>query len=664
MMMRTLPAILALCLAGTAFGTTATNLIVNGDFATGDLSGWLATPNAPTTITQDASEGLPAGSALLDRNSVGEVSNGNHLYQVIPVTPGQQYRLDAVWKGDLYAGGTGRNWAEVFVSFASSPTATPTEIVYKKASDGGPNQPPASGWDWESVLLSPNDAAAPADGVFTATDNYMVVGFNLGGRASSDGPGPGFFHLDNVSVTSWPPEAKPRFTDLSFSGDDIVLEGVDGPPGGAFRMLASADLAQPAGDWLELGIDAFDPAGGFLFTAPRPADPAAFFQLEVLSDSSTPVIGEQPQELVVAAGGSASFSVTASGLEPLQYQWYHDGDPVPGATSASLVLDEVDGDDSGEYFVRISNALGEVDSETVVLEVVTDPAVPVADGYATQNGGTTGGGNATPQVVSTAEAFRSAVENDDPAVIIVDGRLDVGDVDIGSNKTILGADEEAGLYGGTLRVRGSNDIFQNLSLGPSGNGGDVMEISGAENVYVTRCEFHDSDDELCSIVRGADWVTVSWSKFYFDDPDSHSYAHLIGNGDDVTSDRGKLHVTLHHNWYSSGVRGRMPRVRFGHVHIYNCYYNSPGNGYCVGVGKECHIRLEGSHFDNVNDPWEDYGGSSDGEIGWADLIFDGSTQPTFMPNSFPVFDPPYAFTPDRAVEVEALVRAGAGNVAP
>jgi|GEM_PF-5615137 len=647
--------------AALAFATQ-TNLIVNGDFATGDLTGWTLTPNAPTTIAHDGAEGLPAGSVLLDRNSVGEVSNGNHLYQVIPVTPGQQYQLDAAWKGDLYAGGTGRNWAEVFVSFASSPTATPSNIVYKKASDGGPNEPPPSGWDWESILLSPNNAEAPADGIFTATDDYMVVGFNLGGRAASDGPGPGSFHLDNVSVTPWPPEYLPVVTDISLSAGEFVLQGTDGPPAGAYQMLGSDDLSLPSEEWTDLGIEAFDAGGGFHFTTPQPGGPTGFFRVRVLSTSSSPEVVEQPGSLIAAVGGSATFRVEAGGLEPLEYQWFRDGEALDGETAATLELSDLDASDAGDYFARITNRFGSIDSGIATLEVSSGPVAAVPDGYATRNGGTTGGGAAVPVTVSTAAAFRAAVEHDAPAVVIVDGRLDVGNVDIGSNKTILGANTTAGLFGGTIRIGGSNYILQNLSLGPSGNGGDVMEISGAENVFVTRCEFHDSDDELCSIVRGADWVTVSWSKFYFDDPDSHSYAHLIGNGDDVTSDRGKLHVTLHHNWYSNGVRGRMPRVRFGHVHVYNCYYNSPGNGYCVGVGKECHIRLENSHFENVNAPWADYGGSSDGEIGWSGLRFDGASRPSFMPNSYPVFDLPYAYAPDPVDSVRSIVLAGAGNV--
>ena len=68
---------------------------------------------------------------------------------------------------------------------------------------------------------------------------------------------------------------------------------------------------------------------------------------------------------------------------------------------------------------------------TTSLMMAQDIAVP--DGYASYSG-TTGGGSATPITVSTASEFNSAVNNNNPAVIIVEGRLNVGDVSIGSNK--------------------------------------------------------------------------------------------------------------------------------------------------------------------------------------------------------------------------------------
>jgi hypothetical protein len=176
---------------------------------------------------------------------------------------------------------------------------------------------------------------------------------------------------------------------------------------------------------------------------------------------------------------------------------------------------------------------------------------------------------------------------------------------------------------------------------------------------------HDAGDEILSIVRESDFVTVSWCKFYFDNTHSHAFGHLIGNRDDRTTDRGKLHVTMHHNWYAHGIRGRQPRVRYGHVHIYNNYYNSVGSGYCIGTGYECHIRLENTHFENISTPWQEQAiGAleSGGEIGWYGLKFTGCSQPTYIGNSFPVFNLPYTYVADPVDSVKQFVVAGAGNV--
>ena len=285
------------------------------------------------------------------------------------------------------------------------------------------------------------------------------------------------------------------------------------------------------------------------------------------------------------------------------------------------------------------------------------PPVAVPDGFAK---GTTGGGNATPIVVKSASEFKNAVEGNSAAVIIVQGRIDLGGiVSIGSNKTIIGADSKSGVYGGTVKSKGKNIIIQNMSFGPSI--GDVMEFSrGANKVFIKNCEFHDSSDELLSIVHWSDSITICWCRFYFDKPESHSFAHLIGHEDSYIVDRGKFHVTFHHNWYDKGVVERMPRVRYGKVHIYNNYYASDITNYVIGVGVESQILLEGSYFkDQGEQTWYDW---KNGKIQWTDdNIFSGNTKmSTWAPNS-QVFKPPYDYKVDKTENVPDIVMAGAGN---
>ena len=107
----------------------------------------------------------------------------------------------------------------------------------------------------------------------------------------------------------------------------------------------------------------------------------------------------------------------------------------------------------------------------------------------------------------------------------------------------------------------------------------------------------------------------------------------------------------------------MLRVRFGHVHIYNNYYNSVGNNYCIGTGVECNIRVENTYFDNVNQLWKDWKATTTGGvIGWDNLKLVDSSEPTYIANSFPVFSLPYQFDMDSVEAVKDIVMANAGNV--
>jgi pectate lyase len=126
-------------------------------------------------------------------------------------------------------------------------------------------------------------------------------------------------------------------------------------------------------------------------------------------------------------------------------------------------------------------------------------------------------------------------------------------------------------------------------------------------------------------------------------------------------DAGHLKVTYHHNWWSTKALERMPRVRFGQVHLFNNYYNSVNNNYCVGVGCSSQILLESCCFDTVNNPWKDYSDScTQGLIHWnADNVFVSASQPSWAANST-VFTPPYSYALDAGSSVKATVTSYGG----
>ncbi|MGE3107674.1 MAG: PQQ-dependent sugar dehydrogenase [Phycisphaerales bacterium] len=84
---------------------------------------------------------------------------------------------------------------------------------------------------------------------------------------------------------------------------------------------------------------------------------------------SEPTITAQPQNVAVPAGQSAMFSVTVSGSGPLSYQWQHNSQAIPGATTRTLILTDVMAADAGSYRVTVSNTCGESLSSAGILTV-------------------------------------------------------------------------------------------------------------------------------------------------------------------------------------------------------------------------------------------------------------------------------------------------------
>lgn len=46
----------------------------------------------------------------------------------------------------------------------------------------------------------------------------------------------------------------------------------------------------------------------------------------------------------------------------------------------------------------------------------------------------------------------------------------------------------------------------------------------------------------------------------------------------------------------------MPRARYGDVHVFNNYYSSVGNNYCIRSGFNARLLVEGNFFQGVSDP--------------------------------------------------------------
>lgn len=98
------------------------------------------------------------------------------------------------------------------------------------------------------------------------------------------------------------------------------------------------------------------------------------------SADTLPAITLSPLSQTVVIDSAVELVVTAVGT-PLQYQWYFNGDVIPGAVGPNLRLAAVTIESSGAYQVMVFNAAGSVKSANAVVQLVA-LVLPLADNFA------------------------------------------------------------------------------------------------------------------------------------------------------------------------------------------------------------------------------------------------------------------------------------------
>lgn len=248
-------------------------------------------------------------------------------------------------------------------------------------------------------------------------------------------------------------------------------------------------------------------------------------------------------------------------------------------------------------------------------------------------------------------------------------------VHVPSNTSIIGMDNTK-LKGVNLVLDSDNVIIRNIQFespydyfpswdpkdGPDGNWNseyDSISIKGGTHIWIDHSSFQDGPetvetyfgrkyehrDGLLDITNQADYITISYSTF-----ENHNKAMLIGNSDSKVADEGKLHVILHHNYFHNLVQ-RMPRVRFGQVHMYNNYFASDTTNseyayaYSLGVGKNSQIYAENNVADIVGKDYTSFvkvfGGK---QLTTVNNMFNGQIIDTFNDTLTPVEWKPELFT--------------------
>lgn len=206
----------------------------------------------------------------------------------------------------------------------------------------------------------------------------------------------------------------------------------------------------------------------------------------------------------------------------------------------------------------------------------------VADlGYATLNGGTSGGSGGTQTTVTTLDQLTNAVSGDSKKIVLISGRISGSAVvRVGSNTSIIGKSGSL-LDGIGLRVlEESNVIIRNVKISKVvADVGDAIGIQSAHQVWVDHVDLssdmdHDKDfyDGLLDITHGCTGITVTNSRLH-----DHFKGSLVGHSDSNGSEDTPMTVTYANNWWHA-LNSRTPSFRFGHGHIFNNVFDATADG--------------------------------------------------------------------------------------
>ncbi|GAF66074.1 hypothetical protein BTS2_2974 [Bacillus sp. TS-2] len=313
-------------------------------------------------------------------------------------------------------------------------------------------------------------------------------------------------------------------------------------------------------------------------------------------------------------------------------------------------------------------------------------------GYASMNGGTTGGQGGRVEYANTGAQIQQLINDrsrsnnpDEPLTIYVTGKITLqnsssdrievknprGQAHEIRNISIIGQGTSGEFDGIGLRlINAQNVIVQNMSihhvLASSGEGTAIEVTEGSKNIWIDHNEFYsqfqgnnnsDLYDGLVDIKRNSEYVTVSWNKF-----EDHWKTMLVGHTDNASLAPDK--ITYHHNYFHN-LNSRVPLIRYADVHMVNNYFKDIRDT-AINSRMGARVFVQNNYFDNVgsgqNDPTT---GHIKTAVGW----YYGSPQTGYWnltgnqfintPNSHLTsttnFTPPYSFNAQSANEARQAV---------
>jgi alpha-tubulin suppressor-like RCC1 family protein len=161
----------------------------------------------------------------------------------------------------------------------------------------------------------------------------------------------------------------------------LLLPSVTGSLPMSFQWyLNGAPLDGQTGPWLSLASPQPNQSGNYTVVASNLAG-SVTSSVVLVQIGSPPSITQQAASQTNIAGGTAQFSVTVSGDQPLTYHWYqnstmlsddgrHSGTTTPNLTISNLAIG-----DGGNYMFSATSPFGSVSSALATLTVIAPPTI-------------------------------------------------------------------------------------------------------------------------------------------------------------------------------------------------------------------------------------------------------------------------------------------------
>ena len=398
-------------------GTTGLSAVVKWSVATVAGLGAFDTVTGATTLTQIA----PSRGSSTVPATVGEVLSFIVQVTGAPSTAGSWQVLGTLPAGLKHQNATNSNTD----SITGVPTQSGTFPITVKAWEnrnfrGGSKSKTftitvAGGEPPPTVTSQPTSSQVNANGTVTlnvgTTGTSPAFQWYVGNSGDTSNPvagatGASFTTPALTATTSY--WVKATTAAGSVNSAAAVITVIDPPEisiqpgsvtinsGGTISLTVAATGTSPAYQWYQGDAgDESNPVSGAtgasLMTPALTATTSYWVKVSTAAGSvnssaavvtviAPPEIATQPGSATIDSGGTATLTVAAAGASPT-FQWYQgdtgdDSNPIVNATGASFTTPALDV--TTNYWVRVSNSSGSVDSDTVVVTVTvpqTDPFV-------------------------------------------------------------------------------------------------------------------------------------------------------------------------------------------------------------------------------------------------------------------------------------------------